>query len=728
MITQYPDVRVYSSTGARRAFPVDQVSEVQWQHLALGGFGQCTVAFNDKFDGVMPMAAGDRFEVWVAGTMRYRGYMGVAQIDLNLTGQKSLTVYGMAERMNGIIANKRYLSQRAQSADDVAEFIYNDFVAPVYVDAVTSFGSCPAQVYDFSASSNVRSSLDSLNEASGNTLVWGWQVSNVAGSVGKDQFYVLAKSTTPKYKFVIGGNVKAFSMPTDHTSIVNAVHFYGGEMPFPNLLPDPRFDKLDIASETCGNMLANESFEDYMSGQFNGWTKSSVTAETDNVRTGRYSWAVTANNGYIEQINIPVQEARTYNFSIFVYNVSGFTFQIRFTAYDESSNSVVSDVVTVASGASEQTNAWNKHTCSWESPLGAVTVALRITVTSGSGTGLRMDDVALWDSHGIGSTGWKVSTAAGASFYLGNAIFGDPSAQGYRDNGHCAKIILPTLAPGNLSRQEIGIPQEQRISVTSSKKLKPCYKAACAYKASAGAATVSLIMRCYFAGAVPQDIAPTDVFDYIGEDPGWHYTGWIYAQPVPANCTSVRLIISVSSTDGVAKVVYLDSAQFFEDSNHVFDLPYGVAVPAYHKDANYECWLRTSDSFIQDDSTLSAALKTSIATYGEKQAEETDSNVTSDAAAQAWARNYFLKRALPQSSWKLEIAGCTQDVRCDGAIEVLGSSQEPAWPISITHKLRPGADSTDMSAELGAVRPSFEGLLQQILRESQKQAALKSLR
>ena len=96
--------------------------------------------------------------------------------------------------------------------------------------------------------------------------------------------------------------------------------------------------------------------------------------------------------------------------------------------------------------------------------------------------------------------------------------------------------------------------------------------------------------------------------------------------------------------------------------------------------------------------------------------------------AEIWGKNYFAKHAVPATPWCLEVIGCTQDVRCDGKIQVLGSGQSAAFPTRITHKLRPGSDSTDMTAELNFSRPTFEGLLAQTVRDAQRLSILSLLR
>ena len=119
----YPDIRIYGADGARKAFPVDQVASVEWEHLALGGFGQCTVTFKEDFGTALTVAAGDRLEVWVRGTLRYRGCIAMAELGLDLADRKTLTAYGLAERMNSVLTNKRYLDAEFIAVDASERFL-----------------------------------------------------------------------------------------------------------------------------------------------------------------------------------------------------------------------------------------------------------------------------------------------------------------------------------------------------------------------------------------------------------------------------------------------------------------------------------------------------------------------------------------------------------------------------------------------------------------------------
>ena len=194
------------------------------------------------------------------------------------------------------------------------------------------------------------------------------------------------------------------------------------------------------------------------------------------------------------------------------------------------------------------------------------------------------------------------------------------------------------------------------------------------------------------------------------------------------NTKYVCLIIRARNNHAHEQFIDIENVQFFEDANREFDAaPY---APEWRRGERSEYILKTTDSFIQDDADLSAAVKASIATYGERQAEESVPYIDSLEDAQAWAKAYFARNAVPASPKKLEIANCSQDVRCDGAVEVWSADQTRtvSWPVRVQHTLRAGADTTNVSIELDDLRPSFEGILTSILSKAEQQAVLAQIK
>ena len=194
-----------------------------------------------------------------------------------------------------------------------------------------------------------------------------------------------------------------------------------------------------------------------------------------------------------------------------------------------------------------------------------------------------------------------------------------------------------------------------------------------------------------------------------------------------SNTKYVCLSISATNSHAHEQFIDIENVQFFEDIDREFDAGY---APEWRRGERSEYILKTTDSFIQDDADLSAAVKASITTYGERQAEESVQYIDSLEDAQAWAKAYFARNAVPASPKKLEIVNCSQDVRCDGAVEVWSADQTRtvSWPVRVQHTLRAGADTTNVSIELDDLRPSFEGILTSILSKAEQQAILAQIK
>ena len=235
MTAKYPDIRIYSNDeGARKrkTFPVDQVESVRWDNLSLGGFGQCDVTFANSFDDTLDVNPGDVLEVWVANTLRYRGFIGARELTLDFVGRKTLTVYGLAERLNSILVEKKYIFPTGKTADLIAGNIYNDYIDRVlnpnaFDNVVSDFQTCTTTLYKLDAGGSCRDAFDRLVEASGSDCVWGCDVE----ALNQEKIYLIPKdATTPKYRFFVGKDVKSYSYAQDATSIKNSHVFVKVEM------------------------------------------------------------------------------------------------------------------------------------------------------------------------------------------------------------------------------------------------------------------------------------------------------------------------------------------------------------------------------------------------------------------------------------------------------------------------------------------------------------------
>ena len=596
---QYPDVRVYSSAGLRKAFPVEQVDSVQWEHLALGGFGQCTVTFKADFDDVMPMVAGDRLEVWISGTLRYRGYLGVLQADMGLPDQKTLTVYGMAEKMNGVVVNKRYLAPLGVNANVAASYLFADWVAPFYPNSSARYDSLETQIYDLTVSGSARSAFDQLMEKTGDLYAWGWEVGSSAPNVGADQLYVIQREgriensvwvTTPKYKFSVGGKVKALSLPSDQSAVTNSVHLFGGTTKWPNLVKNPSFDQIEVSQEGVANLINNGSFEDWESATVaTGWSYVAAALHSEaQKKTGNISALIPRLNDYVQQSGIKVVPGQTYNLVFWAYITAAYGFELTFTPDVGSAEHPTLNLPGRSDGI--RYNTWNRLSCTWTAPESASTVTIKIRSTLASAN-LAVDDVCLWRSDVVGCPNWECKDTLGKDVVWGSSNTGE------REGGHVAQIVTSAAAETHTLIQAY----DAGFSVKDISSMK----AFCYVKNKGGASaphiTAQIGIKFYASGYSFYDQYVTGTPVTLSTNAWTRVSTGDAAVPVPAAAEWARVFIVISNvTSPAATDVLVDTVMAFADNTCEWDdSPY---YPEYCRESNHEWWLRTSDAWAQAES------------------------------------------------------------------------------------------------------------------------------
>lgn len=720
MQSEYPDIRIYGPDDKRKAFPVDEVDSVTWEHLALGGFGECSVSFKETFATALGVAAGDRIEVWVQGSLRYRGFIGVRESNVDLADKKTLVAYGLAERMNSIWANKHYLSQAGMDASAWAQYLWQDWVQPCLPTSGTRLVTCPTTIYDLTAADTAREAFDKLIEASGDDCVWGWEVD----ALGQDQLFVIPRGTAAKYKFVVGGNVKGFSYPEDHSDVVNRVHVFGAQSKWPNLLTNPSFDDLTWANEVDGNMIGNESFEHWHTevgiNVPDGWAYGGATRKTDLVRTGAYSIGIEDENEFIKQYNIPVIGGRTYNVCCYLNRVTGhvevdWPFLVMSMVFDQGGAAVPN----VNLKWSDET--WCRASCQFTAPAAATTVTLEIKINQDVSS-LRLDDVSMWEEGAVAAVGWKQdSVGPKLEWWYGSCLtkWGVPGKPAEREHGHSAVVQLRP----NLLRTVVTIPYSKALSVQPGDAVKAC----CYARTSAG--TCKALMFDRFYGDETSDIVAQGSYFTLNSTSWTLLTdgvdNWAGLSP---NAEKVRIGIMLRNETGSSAEVYIDTVYLMNDPLLEWNANNPPYFPDYLRADTHEWWLDTDDTFIQTDPAIDASIKASIATFGVREAELSVDYLDSLETAQTWAKTYFGQNALPRIPQKLDVVGCTTDVRCDGLVAVLGSGKAAAFPVRVAHTLRAGADATDVTIELDVLRPSWQGLLASVLTAAARKAKLSTLR
>jgi hypothetical protein len=131
---------------------------------------------------------------------------------------------------------------------------------------------------------------------------------------------------------------------------------------------------------------------------------------------------------------------------------------------------------------------------------------------------------------------------------------------------------------------------------------------------------------------------------------------------------------------------------------------------------NCEWRLKTSDDFIQNDSSVPDAVRTSIVDFGLRETVQTVDAVTTTSQARKWAKGYFGVNAQPVVSHKLELLNPEVEIKPDGHVKLLGVPAPSAFPVKVSYSLG-GDNIISASVELSTERPSFELLLAKVAKK-----------
>ncbi len=711
-----PDYRIYDRYGNRKYLP--PIVSADWELTEGGWFGSANIQISKDFSGLHDFDGFDTLEIWFGGVRRYRGKIICPQQDLQIPESWTLQCMGLVDRLNTIRADKRYVYPGGVDVSQAFARLAMDYILTRITPLATDIQEVGFTVENLVFENvSVREAIGSLIEQCAKRAVWGFDVDDA----GLDRLFFRPKVDEPVYHYPVGGRVKHYSYPPDYGNIVNTVKLIGSESKYPNLLTNPSFEQPKVADVADGNLVFNPSFEltDGESG-LASWNLSSNAwwVYPGHVPKGDQAWPRTGNkcveldcaqgpDEYAETKNgaqYNITAGQTYLWEFWHYNPNAGRYRVTATFSD---NSVMhfpgadSTYLVMGVGA---TGKYRRSTGQFKAPAGVTWVKLRITQTENS-PNFRIDDVALYQVDSIVQAGWQIQYSASV----------DDAANDYAcdlaayHGGYSVRLKGYVLAG-----REIRLIQryEQRLTIEPS-----TYYQSAAWVYPMNVARVRLVAWVVKdSGAGRWEYGQSYLLEDLNQ---WHQLlwndlGWLtesddrYAQ--------IALLV-IDNTENRDIDLLVDAMYFglWASDNEINN---GVYCPA----RNYEFELNTDQAFVQNDSRLSAEIKASRTTYGIREARETVAEITNLTQAQNWAIGYFGIHAEPVAAHRCDIVLNDDEViQPDGQLRLVGSDVPPAFVSRARYSLK-GDDPLSCSVDLNTERPSFEGLLTKVLRQSRSAA------
>lgn len=647
-------------TWKRLTLPSWAVTSVQFTELSAGGQAEATAAFARDWTGALTFHADDRLSVWVRPDAEwqewYRGAVSIVESAAGRPGTVTVTAHGPMRWADRIRVRRRY----AMPSNDVANLfarLISDYLdpwcvtngLPTFIRDVQAVGE-EAGTRDFDGSLT-DALADCLNGVPG--VAWGFDLTDG----GLPRVFLYPRPETVEYCVALGKDASAAALNTDWNDLVNAIELTGAESKFPNMLTNGGFEK--PTGEAVG-LLANPSFEDAPPGndlQPLHWTRtvgegSRKAAAQDNVGavTGGYYLELDTAGEEVLSDFTPEVTAGVYELRVWMARENSLyatppTFSLE--VYDLAETLITSLAIvptcTLPDGTEltePDTQAWREYRTAFTLGASARKFKLRIALASGGGTdrGLAVDDVSLFDRTEIAQEGWTLEV--GGSTDVLPTYDASPAPQ----DDYFVRFDLDTTG-GTLKYRP-----EQSFSLREHQEVRFQVQA----RVSA-AMTVRVGVETYD-GSTWVDSGTDNAITTTATWVTYHHdvTGGNKTQ-------EARPYISVpASMIGILDI----------DAAYVFTGHPGADRAFEDGEANLTLWLSTDDAFVQDDTTMPAAVLTSIADHGRRETRVSAPRVRDLAGAQLYAANYFRQHAIPRTPGPLTVLDRLRHYRFDGLVRL----------------------------------------------------------
>lgn len=701
-------MRVYSSSGARKAVPPGWASSIGYELAERGGMATGWLQAMDAIDAGR-LSVGDRVDVWLYGAIRYRGWVRTAQGEAAEYERSSPTLQGLAERLGGYRVSRVYAYGTAVDLADIAADVIADYVTvtgrwPSLSVTCTDVG-VTARRFDGRGKS-VAQALSALCDLAGGAAYWQC---GVDGSTLADTLTWGPRPTSAGSQvYALGGAVEALIYPVDTSAIANRVQLRGGPVAQPNLCPNGSFELLSPSTDTGANLLYNPSFEEMSGGAAVGWN-TTVAAEWiagaghsggEYLRLGfttlrpadAYGTVDTGLPGYWTRI----LEGTDYRAAAWVRRfVSGTASEVRMNCFVL--NSAGALLGTISGSYADPGNDWTRITLDIDlsayPTAWTIYVGLNSKATNAAG-GIAVDDVSLYIADAVAQDDWAVSSAGAATVGSIDLQVMDPAPMA---GGLCLKLEPADVATASTDYLEVRTRRSSRIRVTPGQ----LYTLLVWWTTDgAGSATVSAGLDTFMA----DDTAGAGSFEVpsvTGNPSGWQLLSGTYT--LAPDDQSAEVFVRVRAN----QAVYLDCVMLVAG-----DVPSDVRdYGHWWADTSFEALIDTSDAALTGLSTAAAG---SIAAYGEREAGIDQADVVDQATLVAWATGYFNAAAVPVIEGKLTITArsAADLVNLGSLVRVVGLPTSVGIGALMPSRVRVSVgEAVRVDADLGSERPSLTGLL-----------------
>jgi hypothetical protein len=713
------EVRLYDSTGKRRGLPAGCISELDFEVLERGGYGRGSLRMLATWEEI-GLVGGERVDVYIDGALQYRGIVQIPERSVSGSGEEhSPTMYGRMEQLNGYHSSRQYAYGVPKDLADVFSDIVADYIAvsgrlpSVVVDAQAI--GVHVQTFD-ARGKKLRDALNALCDIAPGQCIWGFDTV-LSGGVYVDRIYIRPMPTTVGYRLSLrGGEGHSLQYSSDIGSIENRLFIKGGKVAKPNLVKNGSFETPAPNSETVGNLLKDYSAE---IGD-PAWSLSagaSVKGAGDfgGPRTGTRWWEFDNAGEKLEQ-------------TVFIDYLTLYTFT-GWARYEDAAHpqvlSVQVDGVN-AGGTVLATAVYLTGPNGWFDPGGdtyvrfvlgcnftawPTIVAARVRVQaiaasgysggSGSNDGVLVDDMAFYETQGVSDPSWIYQLYGGAKRTAMDWEYKGPPTPYH--GGYCVKAQANGTVAGT-DFMLLRSTYDSRITVRPNNRYS---FVVFSYPQSALlTAAFRLVIFEYKSDGTLQQ---TDVSDLMG----WSslaWKPWRFQVVMNAATVAVELAIRLDNDN----IHYFDAVWFgeLEEPDEL-----SAATGGYWEVDTYERVIDVTNADLADSTktggtVISADAAASITTYGEREAEASNTEIVDYPTALAYAVGHFNAHAVPKVQGPITINNARQIVKPDGLVRIINLPNPPAAAFPSRIRTKIGADgfiSQDM--DLGTERPELADLL-----------------
>jgi hypothetical protein len=724
-------VLLFDSLGNRKALPQEKRYNPTYTLDRLGGFGQGGLSTAAE-SFTLP---GDRVEMWQDDALHYRGYVAERDTSGGDPSAEEVTLYGRAQVLTKILADKLYRYGVAVDASLIAEQVWTDWIEPLFPWLTVQFETTGVELLTFdSRGKTVSDVLSGLAQLCGGGAVWGVDYDPADG---KDRLYFRPASGDPDYTIAVpSAGVGKVTGSASTSDLVNVLTVDGGDMGARgNKLKNGGFEAITPGGggTGLGSLLENGDFEQDshqegagpgVGGGINedptpgrGYTAywalfdgASMKQNGQDVGVSAHSgqWLIqtdTVGEGFRQEFDVPV-ESRGHKLRV------GFYVNRQGSASQEAEVRMewrVAGVWQDAADAGTTDGAYtlvplSNHYERYERPFLCPALADkgRLTAThtvagggAGVGEGLLWDNLELWDTERWFQENWKTTAYGDEARVIADWAYGaDRVHGGYAirlrpvgaadadgQDGHLEPIEKPSITPG--------LPYRFTGWVRTGDSAE----------GDAGGKQIYQIQWRKTDNTVLD--ATVKVTHTALAAFGWTFFNVTGTAPADA-AYGIPFVAFRSDGD------YIFDALWFGDAR----ARWGPNLP-YQPDGPLSARLRAADVF------ESGAEHDSETLYGTREGRESAQDVTDLDTAVALARAFFRSRAIPVRKATVPLSGDADRLYWPGQVVRLAGEEGPTHapsplPVARVRGSFDGAGVFSRTLELGREQPTTEALINQI--------------